>query len=476
MLYATTHGIVGGGRRVWRNAAARGTAYIGKNLTITAPKTDQQSRCLFKVWSSFSRCKLVFGNKIIVTGSGEAAGANDIVINKVALDNSATTAPVTFSGLRTHTVTAGTTTDESDIITFSAAAGDTVGVRVHVSLTAGLGTYVFGTFYSAEGEQSFTYDPANFIDQIDGTGSLTAPTGATTLTPYTAMMLVGEVATGQWAIVGLGTSIDSGQNDEISAGAAGGGYVRRAAYAKQRAYFHLALNGYKYNDVLSGHTILTAIGQYCEVASFGFPTNEVQSGSSTAATMAIMNSLFSIVSGLGITRIYQNSGLPRCTTTDRGATVANQTPITGFTSGGVKDVVTSSLQALVGSTITGFVDVTSVVADTDPTKWKQRTFTSTLASGVAAAAHVITITARPTAFEALVINPGGATTDVNAFIARTVTVNGANFNADTNSISTVSPGGNIAGETVVGSPSYDATHPEPLLNVDMAVPLQAALP
>lgn len=478
--------VASGSLNVLRNIASRGETYTSNTVTTTSATSRQKVRLAYKVRrASTSGIRFVFGNAFLAATTGQTNGAQTISIRKCALEVNGVTTPLTFSASRSANVAAGAIVT-SDPVSVNLAVGDTVWFRAEYDFFVGANAYVhrLKTHSTNDGESGWTYDPANEVDDVDNTGAMSAPSGAATnFNVYMPMILAGNTPSNTRSYIGIGTSIDLGQVDENSHGAIGGSYLGRACWSAGKAFCRYALNGYKFNDVIAGHSLLDTLLPYHDGVILGGPTNDIIAGSTTAQivtnTSSIMHQIHDICrASSSINYIIQCNILPRGTSTDKGVNPANFTPTSGFGSGGVRDTCNAALAAEVGvaGRINAFVDVSTPVQDTDPTKWKTRSFTTTLAAAMLNTASSASLNAAPTLYESLVFDPTNASTQLapsTAFIARTVSGTGP-YTVTTSNVSTVGVAQN-SGNTVAATSSYDTVHPQPLANADMAVPLAAAL-
>lgn len=302
--------------------------------TITSPRSRMQYRTVQKVWQSGSNCKVALST-YFMGASADTVDSQAAVVNKIAIEVGGVTTPITYSASQSHTVAAGTVADWSDSFG-SLTVGATINIRVEVDLVVGASTYSSRLLYSTDGEQSFQFDPANEVDQIYNTGTLSTPTGAQTVNPWAPLAIKCSVPSSHSsAVVGLITSIELGLRDEASAGSAGGGYVDRAAYARGRPYFSYALNGASYSPrtVANSHNILDAVLPLVDTAFTGGATNDIQAGSSVAQVLATMTSEYAILRAASVKTIIQGTIIPRGTGTDKGVNPTNMTNTAGF--GGV---------------------------------------------------------------------------------------------------------------------------------------------
>lgn len=216
---------------------------------------------------------------------------------------------------------------------------------------------------------------SNGGSQLANTGALNASGTTAGGTAYPAMIL-GIPASPLASVIFLGDSIGNRQND--SNGPTGGGYLPRA--------FNSVLGHVVpwHRQTTPSHTLLNAntapkqrlLWPYVTDLVIQLGTNDIVTGV-TLATMQtrftnIANAAKAVTGPYGKPlRIHALSILPRmASSTDSYATPGNMTPATGFALGGVRDQYNSWLQSQVGTLITGYCDVSSVVEDqSNLSKW-----------------------------------------------------------------------------------------------------------
>ncbi len=402
-----------------RNIAQRGQM----NLALTAassPKLQLQSRAKFPVIYGSGTFRLLFSNVYLPNSAGPA-----YTINKVSVEQAGVSTPVTFGGLRTRSVASGEVF-ESDTITGTLVPG-VAWVRVDATVTvSGFATSkLYNTTQLETGgtiDQSIIFDPINFIDQIDNTGSLTVPTGGTATQMLTATIIIGNITSDKRAWLGGCTSIEDGKIDQGSSdGANGGGYLRRAAFKKVVPYASFALTGMAYSQI--GATTKPAFVALCKYHSdllLGGPTNDVFAGSALTVVKTTMGYFWGAktLAGSTITRIIQGDLFPRVDTTDHCTSFAGQTnDLTGYAAAGVADQWNTFIATAAGTNnIDAVWQVRSFFASTtdnhfwgSPGDSAYSFFQTTLAASALSTATTISLAALPPATNmGLILNPGGA--------------------------------------------------------------------
>ncbi len=412
--------------QIFQNIAARGQMHTALS-TASAPKLEIQARLKYKVIYSTNTFKLQFQAIYLSNGAGPT-----YTINKCALEQGASFVPVTFSGgSRSITVTTGTVIESDEISTFPLTVG-IAWARVDYSVTtSGYSSYpVYKTTQTETGgtvEQGMIFDPANTIDQIDGTGTLSVPSGASlnVAVPCPAA-LIGKVTSDKVSWLGGCTSIEDGKLDMLSSdGANGGGYLRRAACIANVPYASFALTGMGYFQVGTTSKVgFVALCKYHSTLLLGGPTNDVFQ-SKTLAFIQGSQSLgyfwgAKTLTGSTINRIVQGDLFPRVSTTDHDTTFSGQTnDQTGFAAAGVADQFQAFQATMAG---TNNVDAIFQVrptfqSSTDNHMWGSvggadsaySFFSATLAASALSSALTISLTAQPPATNiGLILDPGGA--------------------------------------------------------------------
>jgi len=403
-----------------RNISARGQM----NLALTAassPKLEVQARTKHRIIYGTNTLRLLYANVYLPNSAGPA-----YTINKVSIEQAGTSTPVTFGGLRSRSVSSGEIF-ESDTISVSLTPG-VAWVRIDATVTtSGYASYAIckTTQLEQDGvvEQCMQFDPANTIDQIDGTGNLSVPTGSVVnVAAPGPTCLIGNITSDKRAWMGGCTSIEDGKIDTLSSdGSNGGGYLRRAAYKKGVSYASFALTGMAYSQV--GSTTKPAFVALCKYHSdllLGGPTNDVFAGSALSVVKTSLGYFWGAktLAGSTINRIVQGDLFPRVDTTDHCCTFANQTnDITGYAAAGVADQWNTFIATAAGTNnIDAIWQMRSFFASlTDNHFWGSPSdsaysfFQTTLAASALSTAATISLTNLPPHTNmGLILNPGGA--------------------------------------------------------------------
>lgn len=443
-------------------------------------KTRLKSRLKFYVHTAATEIAAVFCNKIIDLVSGEINGPQNVTIVKAAFEkNGGTTVPATFAGARNKVLAPGDVDIVTDYATLAVVPGDYIWFRSEQDVVAGTNTYPISklyrdTFNEVPGiETSYAYDPANEIDDVDGTGALGIPTGATAnQNPFRPVLLIGKVANGSRAVIGFGDSIADADDDLPSAdGSFGGGFMRRAAFTAGVPYTSTARSAQRADKIVLNSTMVQSLLKYHTHMWVEPGHNDMVGGATASQVLTALRTIWSWGKAAGL-KVWQIKYGPRVTTTDYCMTLENQTPHAAFSTGGTRDQLHTLLAAEVGVNVDDLVDVwTPVFAAGDNTKWKLRTFTATLTADVLTSATSAPMTAKPAPGEYIILRPRTAnqSTSTNARMIRS-TGTSSPFTAFIGS-TFGGPSTHPSGSEVGASPAAGTSpgvHPEPPVNVDMA--------
>lgn len=219
---------------------------------------------------------------------------------------------------------------------------------------------------------------SNAASQCAATGTMSAPSSSTAFTNGVPYMILGVPASAQPAIGIVGDSIGWGQNDVADA-SGNLGYICRGLEG---------VNGhqmpYVNNSVGSNQYALAVINQskryrdslrYVTHAVVELGTNDITVNSSNLAALQtfatnMANDLKSIIGPYGRRLQVAFTTLPpKTTSTDSWATLANQTPRTGFAAGGTRDTYNSWLKTQVGTLIDAVIDPNPYIEDPSGNVW-----------------------------------------------------------------------------------------------------------
>lgn len=300
--------------------------------------------------------------------NGDQNGPNNITV-EAALE---TTAPavsrVTFGGANSKLLAPGDTV-------LSDSMGDLAANTLYEwreGILVNLGdTYYIGTPNDSDGPQFSN----SMTSQILATGALSTPTNGSQLNFYGSdfLALIGQLPAGAESVVFMGDSIMFGIAENLDAnynlgflqkglGDVYGGMVPSSNFG--RAFETLA-------DFASStgatHRIPTA--NYFNKAVCNFGTNDIPGGASLSTMQAqYLSSWAELRAKTGY--VAQVTLLPRTTSTDNWATLGNQTPVTGYGTGEIRDQLNTWFATQVGVTIDAVIDAAAYFQDpSDHTAW-----------------------------------------------------------------------------------------------------------
>ncbi len=484
---------------VQMNIAARGQMHITMNGGATAPRTRQKYRLRFWIWYASAKTYLYWGNRSMDLSVAEIGNSNSVTVVKAAVEQGAGVSPSVFPGsARNRTLTPG----EFGVISMSngAVVPGLAWVRAEVDVVAGSNTFPIGKIYrdvnNEQGgliENCYFYDPANEIDDIDSTGALAVPTGATAgnQNPFAPVMLFGEVSPGKIALIGYGLDSIGDGDDALPSSdgsfSGGGAFVRRAAWLASVPYLSCARSAMR-ADVMAANSTPMCLDlmKYHSDACDNVASNDTAGLRTAAQILADRRTLWARGKAnlIGRKRIHAINEIQRTDTTNKCLDYANQTPSTGHTTGGVRDQLNAALLADVGVNVDKYVDVKATVdgtADGEPNKWKPDPFTTTLAADAATNVSTASLTAmiaEPAGLGMFLILEPGTGNESTTANARVLNVSGSG--PYTVSIGTNWGGSSthLAGSTVRSSPAAGnspGVHPEGPQNEAMAQPLAASI-
>ena len=226
-------------------------------------------------------------------------------------------------------------------------------------------------------------------DKADGTGE----TGMSEISPFAGAGTFGPVAVTAIqanknvpVVIAIGDSIARGAQDGLLPTVMQPGYILRAC-GNTVPYIQMARTYETGNtfaqDTRSGlRRQLMSLGNNA-VVEYG--TNDIAVAGLTAAqTEANLQKVWNSCAQVGL-RVFAVPLLPRVTTTNRLLDLAGQTPMTGFASGGARDVV-NAYERTIPAPLAGILDVSPLVeAPTDHSRWAAtgalETLTVTAVSG-----------------------------------------------------------------------------------------------
>jgi lysophospholipase L1-like esterase len=361
----------------------------------TAAKLRAVSRVPIKFAGRIRRFRLAFDNWYFSATGGKTDAPTTYTINKVAVEIDGETQPLYFAGARSVTIAAGAERSLTDWIR-SAAWGlpfiprnQKAWVRVEVTLPSDTGRFPVGctvSYSGVEGDAFFAvYDPANEIDQVDDTGDMAAPTGASLAADFAAVgngsannnmgfgpsAIIGEALERNLvSLIAITDSIGSGREDTRSPAPVflGWGHVDRAFDDDNGpAIMHASRTGAR-AVAMAANDAIAPYMRYATHSYIELGTNDINADAADAVTVeAALSSIYTTARNAGAWRLIASDILPLNASTDDFATNA-----TYNASGIVLEVraVRAWLQGLLDSSaIQLFLPYPGVRAASDNDRW-----------------------------------------------------------------------------------------------------------
>lgn len=394
----------------YQNVASRGQAHNG-TVAASGAKTRMKGATRFVIGAGGAKSlQPVFANFFLTNAAAREVDGPAYTIRKAAISHEGVTVPLTFAGQRSVTVPAGAVDLRPDAVTPERFGtdlfhpGSAVFVRVVLDLPASPVPAQINPMYAA-GESQLLYDPANEIDDIDGT-AWGIPGGAE---PWVAfphpVMLIGEPAQPATSLVGIGDSILDGSVDNAGDGSAGGGWLRRAAFAANLPYLSISRTGDKAQFVAaaSGKTrkLLRLAGAQAAIVALG--NNDIRDGRSFAQLRDDLRNIWAMLRAEGIQFVAQAQVLAETASTDQSSSISGQTIVPAFAAGGVRSQINTLIASLDGGALSDQIDIASAVQSLG--KWDVPAFQTTLAAAVSAWAGSVSLARAPEAGDFLVFEP-----------------------------------------------------------------------
>lgn len=327
------------------------------------------------------------GYKVVSGNAPTNLGNQQVVSVGLEMVSPLQTVVATFSAAGTGTVTDGLSELVSDPILpsqFSLSVfpkNTKFWVRHEIEVPASGSSYLINSSTGGgEAGEGFLDAPTGEASLVGDTGVLAA-TGnwVTTRTRrFCPVAIIGKTTSAVIAIAALGDSIVAFQNDiygDGTTGVGGGGFINRGlgngVNSNRMAYSVLATPGAQATQLTAGDKRL-ALLKYFTHLFWNYGTNDgAIAGRTSAQCLADLASIASLARAVGGPRhIEQLLLLPRVTTTDAYATLVNQTPVSGFETGGAfRDPVNTGITSGIAG-IDSSLDLNSKVADgTSLDKW-----------------------------------------------------------------------------------------------------------
>jgi len=402
----------------------------------------------------------------------EVSGAA-YTIRKAAISYNGITVPVTFDGNRTLAVTAGmdekltSSVYPSQFGVSQFVAGQPVFFRMSLDLPSdGSGIAVQSSPMYLGTESQFRYNPANDIDDVDAVPGMAQPTGAETWIPFPhPVMLVGTPAAPMSSLVGIGDSIIDGSVDNSGDGGAGGGWLRRAAYAENIPYFSLTRTGDKHQffNASSTKSLKMVKRAAANAAYIALGNNDIRDGRSYVNMQADARATWLALRAVGVGYIGQALVTTETTSTDQNSSLAGQTPVTNFGVGGVKDQFNTFLSGLDGGALNEAIDTPSAIQTNY--KFNVPMFQTTLAAAAVAYAGNVSLTHKPDDLQYLVFEPS---TPANQEVTYFHVTGSSGAGPYTTTLTFGPTKAHASGAVIKSSLAGDGVHPQQLAHKAMA--------
>jgi len=171
------------------------------------------------------------------------------------------------------------------------------------------------------------------------------------------------------SVIGLGDSILANRDDTVGDAFGNHGFIQRGLYtagpggcAVPNANFSRA--GERASTIgLGGASRRLAFLRYATDVLTNYGTNDIALGGATfAQVQASLVTAWAAMKTRG-GRVWQILIIPRTTSTDNWATAANQTPVSGFAVGGIRDQLNTWIKAQAGALIDGYIDLNVYLED-----------------------------------------------------------------------------------------------------------------
>lgn len=340
------------------------TRYEGRFAFVTPPVPVSDIQFIFPGWKN---------------SAGEQPLANSFLLD-AAVEVDSTFIRLNFAGSSSVTVATGNNYT-TDPLPMAFAPNSLIWLRLECIVSAGQ-TVPSGYQISASGEGAVAGVQAS---QIVGTGPLATPSGGIVLDRgYGPLAVIGRALTPVPSVALVGDSIFQGLNDAIPGDGNGNyGWVERGLWQAWKGGTVGQYRAVRAGDTLALNTRVNAyrkrlLLQYATHAIFGLGNNDAAS-SNLAAIQPRLQENWSSAKYRGA-RVYQALLSPRTTSTDSWATAANQTFVSGFEVGGLRDQVNAWIRTQVGQgLLDGIIDPNTVWEDqANPGKWKSDGTTANL--------------------------------------------------------------------------------------------------
>lgn len=357
------------------------------NLTLTGAFDRIATRVQHIMGRDTDNLVLSFHNFWVAqTATNDAS--NPYTIESLSIQNEAgtVTIPVTFNGGNSSiTLAVGDVDIQADPILpsafglskFSRSEKYWIKFIISYGLTAG---YVVNNQAIGDvvGQQSFRFGAGTTI--TSGTyanGAFTTSGDAVGNLPnnYVSVFVLGRPSNiFEKSIIALGDSLTEVTNDTANGGVFGRGAYQRAMRTSTstdpRPFLNLGTGGSFSTNLTTNRTYALAYFKYADIGIEAYGTNDAAVGFTAAQIYANLENLWNLLKAAGVTKIIRPKYWPRTASTDNYATLANQTPSTGWGVGSkVADLETMFDAAVTAGTITVSPTFSTVRDPSDYWKW-----------------------------------------------------------------------------------------------------------
>lgn len=283
--------------------------------------------------------------------SGETDIANPVQVD-AALEGASWLQPIRFNGAKGVSMPAGAGLLVSDPVSASLDADTLYYARAGGSVSDSSLPIPSNLAANYAGDDGYV-SPAP-TSQVYATGALTTPSGGASAGGFGPTAIVGVPTRPHPAIAVQGDSIFNGTGD-TSDGIGNAGYGQRGLAAVpwnggvyQFPYVALTRGGDTLAaNQLGGSDRKFGLYRYCTHLLCDLGSNDIANGATLSAMQANAQAIWKLAKDAGLTTAHCLI-TPHTTSTDSYATAAHQTPVSGFTVGGVRDQFNAWLKAQAG--------------------------------------------------------------------------------------------------------------------------------
>ncbi|AKF13575.1 putative YapH protein [Sinorhizobium phage phiN3] len=314
-----------------------------------------------------------------VDATGELNASNAVTL-KAAVECNGVTVPVLFEGSNSKVINPGDALVLTDALTPSQfgltrfTKYTQYWIRYERECVEG-GKFIYHTTSAYDNPisgEGCVVGATSAVSQLLNTGALTTGSGwvAQNSWMFFPVVTIGKPVSKMFALGVVGASIENGVGDNGGDGLNdGGGWLRRSmhdVYGRKLARVSLAKSGETSKIFVQSYAKRSAIFPYVNHAWAGHGGNDYSTGETASNTLTRFRTTWQILKSAGIGHVEQILLSPKTDSTDTWDTVANQTPKTGFETGGAwRDFVNNTVISEVASdaNIDGYYDHTAAQVD-----------------------------------------------------------------------------------------------------------------